>query len=351
MAANLDRQKLRTFRHTLAGINNGGMLNLMLKIGDDLGLFDAAAQGPTSSQGLAERAGLQERYVREWLGAMVTGGIFEYDADTRTYTLPPEHASLLTGIDNVTAFAHRTVLFTKHLPGVTEAFKHGGGVPYTAFRPDFTDFQNLGSRRRHDRFLLSNYLPAVPGLTERLSRGLRACDVGCGTGHAANLMAQAFPASTFVGYDIGQDAIASARQEAQTGGLDNASFEVQDARHFPTEPQFDLITAFDAIHDQVDPQGVLNQIRAALAPGGTFLMLDIKASSHLEDNIGASAAPALYAVSVMHCMTVSLAHDGAGLGTVWGEQLARRMLAEAGFSHVETADPHDQMNLVYACYP
>ena len=351
MAANLDRQKLRTFRHILAGINNGGMLNLMLKIGDDLGLFDAAAQGPTSSQELAERAGLQERYVREWLGAMVTGGIFEYDADTRTYTLPPEHASLLTGIDNVTAFAHRTVLFTKHLPGVTEAFKHGGGVPYTAFRPDFTDFQNLGSRRRHDRFLLSNYLPAVPGLTERLSRGLRACDVGCGTGHAANLMAQAFPASTFVGYDIGQDAIASARQEAQTGGLDNASFEVQDARRFPTEPKFDLITAFDAIHDQVDPQGVLNQIRAALAPGGTFLMLDIKASSHLEDNIGASAAPALYAVSVMHCMTVSLAHDGAGLGTVWGEQLARRMLAEAGFSRVETADPHDQMNLVYACYP
>ena len=351
MAANLDRQKLRTFRHTLAGVNNGGMLNLMLKIGDDLGLFDAAAQGPASSQQLAERAGLQERYVREWLGAMVTGGIFEYDADALTYTLPPEHASLLTGLDNVTAFAHRTVLFTKHLPGVTEAFKHGGGVPYTAFRPDFTDFQNLGSRRRHDRFLLSNYLPAVPGLTERLSRGLRACDVGCGTGHAANLMAQAFPASIFVGYDIGQDAIESARQGARACGLNNASFEVQDVRHFPTEPKFDLITAFDAIHDQVDPQGVLNQIRAALAPDGTFLMLDIKASSNLTENIGMSNAPALYAVSVMHCMTVSLAHDGAGLGTVWGEQLARRMLAEAGFSRVETADPHDQMNLVYACYP
>ena len=235
------------------------MLNLMLKIGDDLGLFDAAAQGPASSQELAERAGLQERYVREWLGAMVTGGIFEYDADTCTYTLPPEHAGLLTGIDNVTAFAHRTVLFTKHLAGVTEAFRNGGGVPYTAFRPDFTTFQNLGSRRRHDRFLLSNYLPAVPGLTERLSRGLRACDVGCGTGHAANLMAQAFPASTFVGYDIGQDAIESARQEADESGLNNASFEVQDVRHFPTEPKFDLITAFDAIHDQVDPQGVLNQ--------------------------------------------------------------------------------------------
>lgn len=351
MAANLDRQKLRTFRRTLAGINNGGMLNLMLKIGDDLGLFDAAAQGPASSQQLAERAGLQERYVREWLGAMVTGGIFEYDADTRAYTLPPEHAGLLTGLDNVTAFAHRTVLFTKHLAGVTDAFRHGGGVPYTAFRPDFTTFQNLGSRRRHDRFLLSNYLPAVTGLTERLSRGLRACDVGCGTGHAANLMAQAFPASTFVGYDIGQDAIESARQEAQEYGLENASFEVQDARHFPTEPKFGLITAFDAIHDQVDPQGVLNQIRAALAPDGTFLMLDIKASSDLTENIGMSNAPALYAVSVMHCMTVSLAHDGAGLGTVWGEQLARRMLAEAGFSRVETTDPHDQMNLIYACYP
>ena len=164
-------------------------------------------------------------------------------------------------------------------------------------------------------------------------------------------MAQAFPASTFVGYDIGQDAIESARAEAQENGLNNASFEVQDVRHFPTEPKFDLITAFDAIHDQVDPQGVLNQVRAALAPGGTFLMLDIKASSNLEDNVGRSVAPALYSVSVMHCMTVSLAHDGAGLGTVWGEQLARRMLAEAGFTRVETADPHDQMNTVYACYP
>ena len=127
MATDLDRQKLSTFRHTLAGINNGGMLNLMLKIGDDLGLFAAAAEGPATSQQLAERAGLQERYVREWLGAMVTGGIIEYDADGSTYTLPPEHASLLTGVDNVTAFAHRTVLFTKHLPGVTEAFRSGGG--------------------------------------------------------------------------------------------------------------------------------------------------------------------------------------------------------------------------------
>ena len=351
MAADLDRQKLRTFRHTLAGINNGGMLNMMLKIGDDLGLFDAAAKGPATSQQLAERTGLQERYVREWLGAVVTGGIFEYDPDTSTYTLPPEHASLLTGIDNVTAFAHRTVLFTKHLPGVTDAFRNGGGVPYSAFRPDFTTFQNLGSRRRHDRFLLSNYLPAVPGLMERLSSGLRACDIGCGTGHAVNLMAQAFPASTFVGYDIGQDAIDSAREEAREHGLDNAGFEAQDVRHFPTEPQFDLITAFDAIHDQVDPQGVLNQIRAALAPGGTFLMLDFKASSNLEDNIGMSLAPAIYSVSVMHCMTVSLAHDGAGLGTAWGEQLARKMLAKAGFTRVETADPHDQMNLVYACHP
>ena len=351
MAANLDRQKLSTFRHTLAGLNNGGMLNLMLKIGDDLGLFEAAAEGPATSLQLAERAGLQERYVREWLGAMVTGGIFEYDAASGTYTLPPEHASLLTGIDNVTAFAHRTVLFTKHLPAVTEAFKHGGGVPYTAFRPDFTTFQNLGSRRRHDRFLLNNYLPAVPGLTERLSRGLRACDVGCGTGHAANLMAQAFPASTFVGYDIGRDAIDSACEEAGECGLNNASFEVQDALTFPTEPKFDLITAFDAIHDQVDPQGVLNRIRAALAPEGTFLMLDIKASSNLEDNVGTSLAPSIYSVSVMHCMTVSLAHGGAGLGTAWGEQLACKMLAEAGFTRVETADPQDQMNLVYACHP
>lgn len=350
MAANLDQQKVRAFQHTLATINNGGMLNLMLKIGDDTGLFQAATVGPATSHELADRAGVQERYVREWLGAMVTGGIFDYDPVTQTYTLPPEHATLLTGPDNMTAFSHRTVLFTKHVAGVTHAFKHGGGVSYSEYRPDFTAFQNIGSRRRHDRFLLSGYLPAAQGLTEGLRQGLRACDIGCGTGHAANLMAREFPASTFMGYDIGQDAIEAARAEAHELGLTNVRFEVQDVLHVPTEPKFDVITAFDAIHDQVDPQGVLNRISKALALGGTFLMVDIKASSDLAENVGKLSAPALYAVSVMHCMTVSLAHNGAGLGTVWGEQLARAMLAEAGFTQVEVVEAPDQLNFVYICH-
>ena len=132
-------------------------------------------------------------------------------------------------------------------------------------------------------------------------------------------------------------------------GLANARFEVLDVSKLPTEPKFDLITAFDAIHDQVDPTTVLQRASDALSPDGTFLMIDIKASSNVEENVGNPTAPFLYGVSVMHCMTVSLAHNGAGLGTVWGEQVARRMLAEAGFGHVEVADAPDPLNSIYVC--
>ena len=161
-------------------------------------------------------------------------------------------------------------------------------------------------------------------------------------------MARAYLRSSFTGYDLAEDAIAQARAEAADWGLTNVSFEVLDVARLPGEPPCTAVFAFDAIHDQADPAGVLARVRAALEPGGWFVMMDIKAASALEDNVGNPLAPWLYAISTLHCMTVSLAQGGAGLGTVWGEQLARRMLDEAGFVDVAVHDvPDDPFDSVY----
>jgi ubiquinone/menaquinone biosynthesis C-methylase UbiE len=178
-------------------------------------------------------------------------------------------------------------------------------------------------------------VPLVPGLADRLTAGIDVLDIGCGSGHAINVLAHAFPESRFVGYDFSEEAIATGRREAAQLGLANASFEVVDVARLAEENQFNLITAFDAIHDQAEPRTVLANIARALRPDGVFLMVDIAASSNLEDNLDHPMATFLYMISTMHCTTVSLSLDGEGLGTMWGEQLARALLAEAGFGPVE----------------
>jgi 2-polyprenyl-3-methyl-5-hydroxy-6-metoxy-1,4-benzoquinol methylase len=255
---------------------------------------------------------------------------------------------MLTGSSsrNLASVAAFFPLLGRVLPEVATAFREGGGVPYSAFQPEFTDLMDRRSRPRYDEFLLDRYL-GVPGLGPRLAAGIRVADIGCGTGYCINLMAKHYPTSTFVGYDFSEAAIARARAEAEAAGLTNASFVAQDVTRFTADRPFDLITAFDAIHDQVDPAAVLRCIRAALAPGGTFLMLDIWASSNLEDNVSAPLGAFVYAVSTMHCMTVSLAHHGAGLGTAWGTQLATQMLKEAGFGDVQVWERIDPMNSLY----
>ena len=348
----IDRQKVRAFAGRLVDLYAGGMLGLMINIGDECGLFAAMATDAGTSAAIAERAGLDERYVREWLGAMTCAGIVSYDSDLELYSLPPEHAMCLAGetIYNLAPRSSGLAYLPKVLPGIKEAFRRGGGVPYAAYRPEFTAMQDSGDRIRYRELLVKRYLPLAPGLVEGLAGGLRVADAGCGTGLCVNLMARAFPASTFVGYDISEEAIDRARQESATTGATNASYEVLDVRQIPTELPFDLITAFDAIHDQVDPAGVLRRIHDALAPDGMFFMFDIKLSSSLADNVGGTWAAYLYSVSVMHCLSVSLAEGGAGLGTMWGHQLAKQMLADAGFGRVELLDvPGDPANGAYLC--
>ncbi|MBI1737410.1 MAG: class I SAM-dependent methyltransferase [Candidatus Rokubacteria bacterium] len=346
-----DRKRIQQFARALFSHYTSGVLTLMVDIGHKTGLFDAAATGPGTSAEIAERAGLDERYVREWLGAMTTGGIVEYDARAGTFTLPAEHAVCLTGTSsrNLAANSQVVAMLATRLPKVAACFRNGGGVPYADFRPDFTAYQDAAWRLLYDGLLVKGFLAAAKGLPDRLAAGIHVADLGCGTGHAVNVMAREYPWSIFVGYDIAEDAIAAARAEAEALGLANARFEVADVARLAPDRKFDLITSFDAIHDQRDPAAVLRAAAMALAPDGVYLMLEPRASSNLEENVGNPFSPYLYGMSVLHCMTVSLADGGAGLGTAWGEQLARRYLAHAGFTSIDVVDAPGPQNSIYIC--
>jgi SAM-dependent methyltransferase len=333
----------------ILGLYTGGMLSYMIDIGHSTGLLSAAAQGWATSQELATRAALTERYVREWLGAMVTGGLVDYDTERETYLLPPVRAAVLTdGPMNLAPMAQFGTHLAKHVHQVARAFREGGGVPYAEYRPEFTDVMDAASRTVYDNTLVEGCLPLVAGLTEQLGAGARVADVACGTGHALVLLAKAFPASTFVGYDFDQGAIARARAEAAGAELRNVTFEVRDVATLTVDEPFDVVFVFDAIHDQVAPATVLARIHDALAPGGLFFMKEPRAADRLEDNRANPMAPLMYSVSTLHCMTVSLAHDGAGIGTVFGEGLAREMLSDAGFTEIAVCEaPADPLNAVY----
>jgi SAM-dependent methyltransferase len=327
----------------------GCALNYMIDIGDRTGLLTTMAQGPGTSEEIANRAGLVERYVREWLGAMVTGSLVDYDPATATYSMPIETAIVLT--DGPVPLATLAALNThlgKHVHAVARAFREGGGVPYAAYRPEFTDLMDAVSRAYFDTSLVDGVVPLVDGLAEQLEAGIAVADVCCGTGHSLVVLGRQFPNSTFVGYDLDDGAIACARAEASGAGLTNVRFEVADAAALDIEAAFDAIFVFLAIHDQVDPDGVLRAIHRSLKPGGVFVMKEPAAADALEDNIGNPFGPVLYGISTLHCLTVSLAHDGAGIGTAFGEQHARRLLAAAGFGDVTSQPaPGDPTDLLY----
>lgn len=334
----VNEARAEEFGGKMVGVLNDAMLALMTSIGHQTGLFDTMADlPPSTSEEVASAANLNERYVREWLGAMTVGGIVEYDLTGQTYHLPPEHAACLTraaGPDNLANLAQYVPLLGNVEGGIVESFRNGGGVPYSAY-PRFQELQAEESAQIYDATLIETTLPLVPGLVERLEGGADAADIGCGQGHAVNLMAQAFPNSRFTGYDLSEEGIEAARAEAARMDLSNARFEAGDITALDARELYHLITAFDVIHDLAKPDEVLRSIHAALRPGGMFLMVDIAASSHVHENVEHPLGPALYAVSTMHCMTVSLEQGGAGLGTMWGEQKARQMLSDSGFEEVE----------------
>ena len=302
-----------------------------------------------TSDRIADRSGLQERYVREWLGAMVTGGVVEYDPKNKAYHLPPEHACWLTRAatpNNLAVTTQWISILGRVEDRIVETFRDGGGVAYEEFHR-FHEVMREESAQTVVATLLEYILPLVPGLAGRLEEGIRVLDVGCGAGRALMRMAETYPASHFTGFDLCEDAVEMARKEACERGLQNVQFECRDVSKLEEPESLDLITAFDAIHDQADPTGVLRGIHRALKPDGVFLMQDIDSSSELHKNMENPIGTFLYTISCMHCMTVSLAQGGAGLGTCWGVELAEKMLGEAGFQHVDLQRlDHD----IFNCY-
>ncbi len=287
-AEELDQGKAEAFAMRMVGVLNEGALAIMTSIGHRTGLFDAMSEMPPStSEQIASAADLNERYVREWLGAMVVGGTVEHDAESGTYFLPPEHAAWLTRAatpNNIAVTTQFIPLMGSVEDGIVESFKVGGGLPYSAF-PRFHEVMAEDSGQTVVAALTDAILPLVPGLTERLEEGMDVLDVGSGSGRALNLMARTFPNSRFVGYDFSEEAIARARAEAQENGTTNARFEVKDAAALDEKARYDLITTFDAVHDQADPAAVLKGIAEALREDGVYLMQDIAGSSHHHNNL------------------------------------------------------------------
>lgn len=344
----IDADVSRQFGERLVGVLNQAGLAFMLSIGHRTGLFDSmAGQEAATTHEIAEQAALSERYVREWLGAMVTAGIVLYEPEAGTYRLPAEHAAFLTRAatpNNVAANMQFFSVLGQVEDAIVDCFRNGGGVHYSKYTR-FHDVMAEESAQTVVAALEEQILRLVPGLLSRLESGVDVLDVGCGAGRALLRMAELFPASRFTGYDFSEEAIRKARDAATELGLANVRFEVRDVSSLEEAAAFDLITAFDAIHDQRNPAAVLAQIHQALRSDGTFLMQDIATSSHLENNLDHPVGTFLYTISTMHCMSVSLALGGAGLGTCWGEELALRMLKEAGFRRIEVRRlDHDMFN-------
>ncbi len=354
MSSGFDTTRAEAFAGRFLQALNDGALCLMVSIGHRTGLFDSMRGQPaaTSSE-IAKRAGLNERYVREWLGAMTTGGVVEVDETSTRFRLPDEHAAFVTraaAADNMAVFAQYIPLLGNVEDDIIASFKNGGGVPYDKF-PRFHDVMAEDSGQSVMSSLESHIVPMVPGLSARLENGVRWLDLGCGRGMIISRLAELYPKSSFVGLDLSKDAVAWAQDHARSKKLRNVEFVVRDLSDFDETAErdaYDVVSTFDAVHDQAQPLRMLRGIHRTLAKDGTYLMQDIKGSSFVRNNMNHPLGTVLYTVSCMHCMTVSLAQGGEGLGAMWGEEKTREYLAKAGFSAVDKHElAHDIQNNWY----
>jgi 2-polyprenyl-3-methyl-5-hydroxy-6-metoxy-1,4-benzoquinol methylase len=337
------------FAARMAGVIDNGALAVMISIGHRLGLFETLARRSAfTSAELAAEAGLAERYVREWLAVMVTGRVVTYHAGTRRYGLPAENAACLVKgapLGNLAVFAQHVALLGQMQDTALAFFETGEGTRYGDY-PCFHQIMAEDSEQSVASALREHILPLVDGLEARLKEGIEVLDAGCGRGLALIELARAFPGSHFVGMDLCEDAIGYARLSARNAGLSNIAFEVRDLTGYCEPCRFDLITSFDAVHDQKDPAALIQGLSGSLRPGGIYLMQDIGGSARLENNLDFPMASLLYAVSCLHCTPVSLGQGGAGLGTMWGWETAEVMLKDAGFASVERhVLPHDPLNV------
>ncbi len=346
-----DEAKAKSFAGQMLGALNGAALALMASIGHRVELFDhLAAASPCTAASLAKRAGLSERYVREWLAVMTTSRVVEYHPTTATYTLPREHAAFLQrsgAIKNIALIAQFIGVAGAVEDEIVARFHDGGGLCYHHF-DGFHEVMAEASQQSIVTPFLDHVLPLAEGLRERLELGIDVVDIGCGAGRALLMLAERFPNSRFVGIDLCADAFASAQDTAKAKGLANLEFQERDLARADHIGSFDLALAFDAVHDQKSPQDILRLVRRSLRDDGLLLMVEFGGSSRLENNLSHPIAPFLYMMSTMHCTPVSLGQGGDGLGTMWGTELATHMLEQAGFGAVEVSRlPHDAFNAYF----
>jgi len=357
-------EKQKAFLTHMTNILNYGALNLAMALGYRTRLFDVLDEfeGPQTARFIAKKAELDDRYIEEWLGVMVSGGIVELSQNSSgddVFYLPKAHGDLITrraGNSNLGVYTQEIPLLTIcAMEQVLKKFHTGEGVTYENYTK-FQDFMTQLADAKHREVLVDTFLPAVADgqIIKKLKDGIRVCDIGCAEGIALMLMAEAFPRSEFIGIDISGEAIEKARRKVAAKKISNAAFFNFDAallqNHSGFKESFDYVTAFDAIHDQTRPLEALINVYGILKEGGWFSMVDIAASSHLAENKDHPMGPFLYTVSLLHCMPVGRVNGGRGLGMMWGRQRAVKMLQEAGFKEVQELDiPDDPFNLHFLC--
>ena len=332
----VDVDKLMAFVFRSVG-EVGATLNTGLVVmGDKLGFYRAmAASGPTTPSRLAADTGTSEPYVREWLNGQAAGMIVEYDAATGEYTLPPEHVVALTDesspafLPGLFQIALGTVQDSSK---IIEVARDGSGLGWDEHNHDVHEGCERFFRPSYNAHLIADWLPALGGVLAKLETGARVADVGCGHGASTVIMAQAFPNSTFVGYDFHEGSIDIARSRALAAGVSNrVRFDVASADSFGGAG-FELVTTFDALHDMGDPVGAARQVRRSLAEDGTWMIVEPMAGDHVQDNLN-PVGRAYYGFSTLLCTPASLSQEvGLALGTQAGPARIRQVVTEAGFS-------------------
>jgi len=353
----LDMDRLKEFVEHVYGFLEGGVVSGMIYLGDRLGLYQALRDaGPVTSEQLAQRTGLHERWVREWLRCQAGAKLVAYLGDGR-FALSVE-AGLVLAEENSPAFAaggfHSLPQQFAVLERLPEAFKTGRGLPYDAFGPEGAVGIERFLAPWFRTFLVPLVLPALDGVVPKLERGAQVADVGCGAGVALLEMARAYPRSAFHGYDISVHALERAAANQAAAGVSNVTFH--DARHdpLPADGRFDLVTSFDCIHDMTHPDAVMRAVRQALKADGTWVIADINAKPTFEENLERNPVVAMmYGMSVLSCMSSALSEPGgAGLGTLgFSEPLAREMTAAAGFTRFRRHHFDNPVNAYYEVRP
>ncbi len=347
----MNEQKVQEVAFRVVGDMGGAFVMALGYVGDRLGLFKAmAGAGPMTSADLAAKTKLNERYVREWLRAMVAAEYINYDPPAQKYVMTEEQAFVLANEDSpmfVGGGFHFTTPSIWNVPKIMEAFRNGGGISYSEIGEEIPAAIERFFGPGYRNFLAKEWLAAVPGLTAKLERGASVADVGCGCGQSTVVMAKAFPKSKVLGIDYHGPSIERARKLAAAGGLTNVQFIQGPAEQVPRDRKYDLVCSFDCIHDMVNPRATLKAIREALAADGVYIWSEPNCSANAHENRN-PIGRAFHAISPVHCMTVSLAHDGEGLGTVIGEQGARTLAKDAGFTHFERLPIQNPFNQFFA---